>query len=303
MDMRWCDAVTSGILYSRLPTAALHPPLKTGILQNVPTLVSSAPLQSYYHVLGEFCSFAKLLSRACSAPFYQLNFTNKSRDPGWTYSQCYRSISRLSWRSSIPLHHHQKKVTAMSTVDCMLLHKVFCCRRDIALICGNTCSPPGASSGNSAIVVLRICRIFRVTRVFKFARRSENLLILIKAVGNTYKELILLSGNFIPSGSKVKTTRYCQCGFPVVLQPFYSAAVEWLHQKCEPFVSSENLTANSSGVVSLAVVSFGSIMYTIESLPKPCSDCEKTQFNSILKSCWWAVITVTTVGKSVSSCQ
>jgi len=98
--------------------------------------------------------------------------------------------------------------------------------------------------GSSAFVALRICRIFRVMRVFKFARRSENLLILIRAVANTYKELILLSG-----------------------------------------------------VVSLAVVSFGSIMYTIESLPRTCvGECEKTAFVSILTSCWWAVITVTTVG-------
>lgn len=100
--------------------------------------------------------------------------------------------------------------------------------------------------GSSAFVALRVCRIFRVMRVFKFARRSENLLILIRAVANTYKELILLSG-----------------------------------------------------VVSLAVVSFGSIMYTIESLPQSCpevGECEKTAFVSILTSCWWAVITVTTVG-------
>ncbi|XP_063677868.1 potassium voltage-gated channel subfamily A member 1-like isoform X6 [Bolinopsis microptera] len=41
-------------------------------------------------------------------------------------------------------------------------------------------------------VVLRVCRVFRVIRVFKLARRSENLLILLKAVGNTSTELFVL---------------------------------------------------------------------------------------------------------------
>lgn len=41
---------------------------------------------------------------------------------------------------------------------------------------------------------------------------------------------------------------------------------------------------------AMGVVTFGSIMYYIE------EDQPKSQFNSILKACWWAVVTMSTVG-------
>jgi len=47
-------------------------------------------------------------------------------------------------------------------------------------------------TGGQGYVVLRVCRVFRVIRVFKLARRSENLLILVNAVGNTSTELFVL---------------------------------------------------------------------------------------------------------------
>ncbi|KAL5251881.1 hypothetical protein ACHWQZ_G014878 [Mnemiopsis leidyi] len=52
-------------------------------------------------------------------------------------------------------------------------------------------SPEHQGSGGW-YVVLRVCRVFRVIRVFKLARRSENLLILLRAVGNTSTELFVL---------------------------------------------------------------------------------------------------------------
>ena len=86
------------------------------------------------------------------------------------------------------------------------------------------------------IVVLRVCRIFRIVRIFKFVRHSRDLLIIMKAVSNAKRELILLV--------------------------------------CLLFIF---------------VITFGSIMYYIE------GDANK-EFNSIMKSCWWVIVTITTVG-------
>lgn len=41
---------------------------------------------------------------------------------------------------------------------------------------------------------------------------------------------------------------------------------------------------------AMGVVTFGSIMYYIE------EDQPDSEFNSILKACWWAVVTMSTVG-------
>ena len=85
-------------------------------------------------------------------------------------------------------------------------------------------------------VVLRVCRIFRIVRIFKFVRHSRDLLIIMKAVSNAKRELVLL-----------------------VLLLF------------------------------IFVITFGSIMYYIES-------GSNDDFNSIMKSCWWVIVTITTVG-------
>lgn len=92
-------------------------------------------------------------------------------------------------------------------------------------------------SGNTQhYVVLRVCRIFRIVRIFKFVRHSRDLLIIMKAVSNAKRELILLI--------------------------------------CLLFIF---------------VITFGSIMYYIEATANP-------DFNSIMKSCWWVIVTITTVG-------
>lgn len=92
-------------------------------------------------------------------------------------------------------------------------------------------------SGNTQhYVVLRVCRIFRIVRIFKFVRHSRDLLIIMKAVSNAKRELILLV--------------------------------------CLLFIF---------------VITFGSIMYYIESTANE-------DFNSIMKSCWWVIVTITTVG-------
>ena len=49
-----------------------------------------------------------------------------------------------------------------------------------------------ASANTQHIVVLRVCRIFRIVRIFKFVRHSRDLLIIMKAVSNAKRELILL---------------------------------------------------------------------------------------------------------------
>ena len=87
-----------------------------------------------------------------------------------------------------------------------------------------------------AYVVLRVCRIFRIVRIFKFIRHSRDLLIIMKAVSNAKRELVLLV--------------------------------------CLLFIF---------------VITFGSIMYYIES-------AHNKDFDSIMQSCWWVIVTITTVG-------
>ena len=95
----------------------------------------------------------------------------------------------------------------------------------------------GVEEGASShYVVLRVCRIFRIVRIFKFVRHSRDLLIIMKAVSNAKRELVLLV--------------------------------------CLLFIF---------------VITFGSIMYYIES-------GVNEDFNSIMKSCWWVIVTITTVG-------
>lgn len=93
-----------------------------------------------------------------------------------------------------------------------------------------------AGQQSEAYVMLRVCRIFRVARVFKLVRRCDSLLVLIKALSKTKNEMVLLAG-----------------------------------------------------IVSMTSLVLGSVMYLVES--------ENNQdYNSILMSCWWSVITITTVG-------
>lgn len=151
------------------------------------------------------------------------------------------------------------------------------------------------TGGDSGLVVLRLCRIFRVTRVFKFARRSENLLILLKAVGNTYQELILLSG----------VVSLAVVSFGSIMYTIESLPTSSNHPFCK-LLKYHEMVDNST----LRLYNGTSLKYTM--LPRPDNNhtltveeesglvtsvfCQNTQFSSILMSCWWAVITVTTVG-------
>lgn len=94
----------------------------------------------------------------------------------------------------------------------------------------------GKEDDKQHYVVLRVCRIFRIVRIFKFVRHSRDLLIIMKAVSNAKRELILLV--------------------------------------CLLFIF---------------VITFGSIMYYIEA-------SSNDDFDSIMKSCWWVIVTITTVG-------
>ena len=102
-------------------------------------------------------------------------------------------------------------------------------------------------SRNDFYTVLRVCRIFRVTRVFKLVRRCESLMVLMTALSKTKKELMLLAG-----------------------------------------------------MVSISAVFMGSIMFYIEVDPASRHDpdyaYDEHSFSSIPSSCWWAIITITTVG-------
>ncbi|KAL5260494.1 hypothetical protein ACHWQZ_G010586 [Mnemiopsis leidyi] len=89
---------------------------------------------------------------------------------------------------------------------------------------------------HKSYVVLRVCRIFRIVRVFKFIRHSQDLIMIIKVVGHAKKELCLL----------------------VLLLFIFS-------------------------------VSFGSLMYYIEHQ-------KNNQFSTIMQGCWWAIVTITTIG-------
>jgi ABC-type phosphate transport system permease subunit len=89
---------------------------------------------------------------------------------------------------------------------------------------------------HKSYVVLRVCRIFRIVRVFKFIRHSQDLIMIIKVVAHAKKELGLL----------------------VLLLFIFS-------------------------------VSFGSLMYYIEHQTNE-------DFTSIMQGCWWAIVTITTIG-------
>ena len=95
---------------------------------------------------------------------------------------------------------------------------------------------PEAQYQHRSYVVLRVCRIFRIVRVFKFIRHSQDLIMIIKVVARAKKELCLL----------------------VLLLFIFS-------------------------------VSFGSLMYYIE-------QSSNEQFTSIMQGCWWAIVTITTIG-------
>ena len=95
---------------------------------------------------------------------------------------------------------------------------------------------PEVELQHRSYVVLRVCRIFRIVRVFKFIRHSQDLIMIIKVVIRAKKELCLL----------------------VLLLFIFS-------------------------------VSFGSLMYYIE-------HSTNDQFTSIMQGCWWAIVTITTIG-------
>ena len=84
--------------------------------------------------------------------------------------------------------------------------------------------------------ILKMCRIFRIVRVFKFVKHSRDLIVIVKVLLSSRKELALL----------------------VVL-------------------------------LGISTVTFGSIMFYIESE-------SNAMFNSIMTGCWWALVTITTLG-------
>ncbi|KAL5268171.1 hypothetical protein ACHWQZ_G002134 [Mnemiopsis leidyi] len=93
-------------------------------------------------------------------------------------------------------------------------------------------------------VALRVCRTFRIIRIFKFVRHSKELIVVMKVISGAAKEFLVL----------------------LLL-------------------------------ILIFVLSCGTIMYYIES-DSPSAESEKDEiyFNSILVGCWWAVVTITTVG-------
>lgn len=85
--------------------------------------------------------------------------------------------------------------------------------------------------------ILKMCRIFRIVRVFKFVKHSRDLVVIVKVLLSSKKELGLL----------------------VIL-------------------------------LGISTITFGSIMFYIE------SGVPNTKFNSIMNGCWWAIVTITTLG-------
>ena len=82
-----------------------------------------------------------------------------------------------------------------------------------------------------------MCRIFRIVRVFKFVKHSKDLIVIVKVLLSSRKELGLL----------------------VIL-------------------------------LGISTVTFGSIMFYIE------HESNGEMFNSIMTGCWWALVTITTLG-------
>ena len=85
--------------------------------------------------------------------------------------------------------------------------------------------------------ILKMCRIFRIVRVFKFVKHSKDLIVIVKVLLSSRKELGLL----------------------VIL-------------------------------LGISTVTFGSIMFYVEHESNP------DMFNSIMTGCWWALVTITTLG-------
>ena len=85
--------------------------------------------------------------------------------------------------------------------------------------------------------ILKMCRIFRIVRVFKFVKHSKDLIVIVKVLLSSRKELGLL----------------------VIL-------------------------------LGISTVTFGSIMFYVE------HESNGEMFNSIMTGCWWALVTITTLG-------
>jgi potassium voltage-gated channel Shaker-related subfamily A protein 3 len=85
--------------------------------------------------------------------------------------------------------------------------------------------------------ILKMCRIFRIVRVFKFVKHSKDLIVIVKVLLSSRKELGLL----------------------VIL-------------------------------LGISTVTFGSIMFYVE------HESNAVMFDSIMTGCWWALVTITTLG-------
>ncbi|XP_063684368.1 potassium voltage-gated channel subfamily A member 10-like [Bolinopsis microptera] len=96
------------------------------------------------------------------------------------------------------------------------------------------------STKQHGYVALRVCRTFRIVRIFKFVRHSKELIVVMKVISGAAKEFLVL----------------------LLL-------------------------------ILIFVLTCGTIMYYIECTD---GDSDNHDFKSILEGCWWAVVTITTVG-------